>query len=152
MENKGLKGIVKWYSKSSNYGFITNDNIDYYFNGNDLENIILEKGDEVIFDKSGNEKKFKAKNIKLVKKHIKSSDSVCCPNCKNKIIPDLRTKTIENKYIKSIKTVVIGYYCPSCDYSIKVEEENNNLTNILTNLIISIICIVILYELFSIQT
>lgn len=149
MEKEEVKGVVKWYSRSSNYGFITHENIDYYFNGNDLKDFFIDKGDLVSFIRSGNEKKFKAKSIKLIRKNIKNENLICCPNCKNNINLDMRTKTVENKYIKSIKTVNIGYYCPKCSFLIKKEEETNNLTNILTNIIISLICIVILYELIS---
>lgn len=153
MENEKEEsiGIVKWYSKSSSYGFITCDNIDYYFNINDLKDVFLDKGDQVFFVKSGNQKKFKAKSIRILKKNIKTTNLVCCPNCKNNINIEMKTKTTENKYIKSIKTVSIGYYCPDCDYLIKKHEESNNLTDVMNNVIISLICLVILWELFSMK-
>ena len=48
-EKEDVIGVVKWFSKSSNYGFISYKNIDYYFNGNDLKGFEIDKGDEVSF-------------------------------------------------------------------------------------------------------
>lgn len=143
-------GIVKWFSKTSNYGFISYKNIDYYFNGNDLKGFSIDKGDEVIFTPLNNPQKFKAKNIKLNKKAIIESDLICCPNCKININIEPRTKTIENKYIKSIKKINISYYCPKCNFLIHAGEDDNKLMDIVSNLIISIICLFLLYEIIFI--
>lgn len=143
-------GIVKWYSKSSNYGFITHENIDYYFNGNDLKGFEVNKGDEVLFRPLESSNKFKAKNIEISKKAIIESDLICCPNCKMNITIEPRTITIDNKYIKTIKKVNVSYFCPKCDFLIHSGETSDDTINVIANVIISIICIFLLYEIIMI--
>lgn len=141
-------GIVKWFSKSSNYGFISYKNIDYYFNGNDLKGFDIDKGDTVFFIPLNKSNKFKAKNIKINQKAIIESDLICCPNCKINVNIEPRTITKENKYIKHIKTVTVSYFCPKCDFLIHSGEEDSKVMNIMANLVISIICLFFLYEIF----
>ncbi len=150
MENqREIDGIVKWYSKSSGYGFITSkDNIDYYFNGSDLKGIELEKKDEVLFIPVNSTKKFKAKSVKLVKKHGIVDDTVICNECKREISPELRTFEISNKNFKFIKSVEKRYECPHCNYIIGKYDEKNGNVHLLSCLMISIFSLFLIYWMY----
>lgn len=145
-----IKGVVKWYSKSSGYGFITSENkIDYYFNSEDLKGLDLEKSDEVLFTPVTSSKKFKAKHIKIYKKREIEEDSIICAQCKRHMHPELKTFEVSNKYIKFIKSVEKRYECPYCDHIIGQYEESNGNIHLIACLsisLISIILILLMYE------
>jgi cold shock CspA family protein len=147
---KDLKGIVKWFSKSANYGFITTqENIDYYFNGEDLRGLELERLDEVIFTPTNSTKKFKAKNIRLEKKHDNTSDTIICNQCKEHMHPELRTFEVTNKYLKFIKSVEKRYECPYCSHVIGRYEERNGSTHLIACIVISIISLAMIYTMYK---
>lgn len=145
-----VKGVVKWFSKSSNYGFITSDeNIDYYFHGDDLKGFTLDRKDEVFFIPSNSKVKFKAKNIRLIQKGVDDSNLICCAQCKKNIIPELKTIEIPNPYFKFIKSVQKNYECPECEFVFSIYEDENSTTNLFANLVLITICIVLLYQFFT---
>lgn len=151
MDNKEneIRGSVKWFSKSSNYGFITSEeNIDYYFNADDLKTFSLDKGDEVSFVPTNSKAKFKAKNVKLIQKSVSNSNLICCPQCKKNMIPEIKTTEVSNQYLSFIKTVKKNYECPECEHSFGSYDEDSSTTNILANLIICTIAIFLLYQIY----
>ena len=102
-----LKGTVKWFTHSGNYGFITTeDNIDYYFNGDDLKGFALDKKDEVYFTAVNSKTKFKAKNVRLVQKAVEESSFITCAQCHREMIPELNTQEVHHPKFKFIKHII----------------------------------------------
>jgi cold shock CspA family protein len=145
-----LKGTVKWFTHSGNYGFITTeDNIDYYFNGDDLKGFVLDKRDEVYFMAVNSKTKFKAKNVRLVQKAVNENSLITCAQCRREMIPELNTKEVQNPKFKFIKHIEKSYVCPHCDYVIGKYDEDKNSNTIMYCTIISVICIYLLYKLMT---
>jgi len=146
-----LKGTVKWFTKSGNYGFITTeDNIDYYFNGDDLKGFSLDKKDEVYFTAVNSKTKFKAKNVRLIQKAVDESSLITCAQCHKEMIPELNTQEVHHPKFKFIKHIEKSYVCPHCDYVIGKYEEDKGSNTIIYCLIISVVCIYLLYKLMTI--
>lgn len=66
MEEK-IRGKVKWFSTTLNYGFVTgSDSREYFFHVSDIqENVRIFEGDEVEFESKKTEKGFSA--IRVIK-------------------------------------------------------------------------------------
>lgn len=143
-----IKGKVKWYSDKSSYGFITGiDNLDYYFHKDDLKNFELEPLDEVEFRPVKTKRDWRAKNIKLINKAEKNSNLLKCSSCHSEITPKLVTEEIYPTRFKSIKKINKSFICPNCENHLGVYETENIYHSILSNLVISIICVSILTAL-----
>ena len=140
-----IKGKVKWYSDKASYGFITGtDNIDYYFHKDDLKNFELGPLDDVEFRPVKTKRDWRAKNIKLIHKAEKNSNLIKCSNCHSEINPKLITIEIYPTRFKSIKKINKSFVCPNCEHHLGVYENENIYHSIISNLIISILCISLL--------
>ena len=106
-------GLIKWFSNSKGYGFITSttNNKDYYFNVKDVIGSKLpQKGDIVEFEELNTIKGLRAQNIKIIEENpINLDDRIICPNCNKRIVP--RIITYYGNLDKSV--------CPYCGITIK---------------------------------
>lgn len=170
MDNR-INGIIKWYSKSKEFGIIYSDdyknnniffnlkNIKKSFDDRDEENecIIPENGDYISFIPYERKNEIYAKKIEIKKR---LSNYIICSNCKEKIIPLI---LFENNRRK--KDVGIGsnseFYveepckkkCPNCDYTIeefKTIYNEINKYNKYTGILSIIILSCFLYSLLKI--
>ena len=108
-----LQGKVKWFSQSQGYGFIVGeDGTDHFFGVRSIQGIDLPNNkDDVIFDPCDGKKGPAAKNVKIVKRHVKDDNSakLTCPCCKKNVFPKL--VTYQGEPDKS--------FCPACGCMLK---------------------------------
>lgn len=135
-------GKIKWYSKSKNYGFISNDEgIDVFFRienitksldeiDKEIENIVPETGDIVKYIQYTHRGQERAKKI-IIKQRVKSD--FICPHCnettKPKIVFDQNGK--DERVGQEFEGKVPMYtVCPNCfnileKYETQYEEFSN---------------------------